>query len=88
MASPSVRADEGPLGDFGRVTSIAQKRDGAAEDFLAVAGPDFQESGCIAGVETTDAFGAAAVREALVRSEGRRGHGRKGRHKTGVEAEW
>jgi hypothetical protein len=88
MASPSVRADEGVLGDCLGVSSIVPERDGAAEDFLAVAGPDFQAGGCIADVETTDAFGAAAVREALVRSEGRRGHGRKGRHETGVEAEW
>ena len=59
MASPSVRADEGVLGDFLGVSAIVPERDGAAEDFFAVAGPDFQESGFIAGVETTDAFGVA-----------------------------
>ena len=59
MASPSVRADEGVLGDFLGVSSIVPERDGAAEDFFALVGPDFQESGFIAGVETTDAFGVA-----------------------------
>lgn len=59
MASPSVPADEGVLGDFLGVSSIVPERDGAAEDFFALVGPDFQESGFIAGEETADAFGVA-----------------------------
>ena len=59
MASPPARADDSVVGDFLRFASIVPKRDGAAEDFFALVGPDFQESGFIAGVETTDAFGVA-----------------------------
>ncbi|MCX6941777.1 MAG: hypothetical protein NTX09_13745 [Verrucomicrobia bacterium] len=70
MASPSVRADDSVLGDFIGVAAIAPERDGGAEEFFAVAGPDFPEGEFIAGMETTDAFGAsAAAREALARSE-------------------
>lgn len=71
MASPSVRADDSVLGDFIGVAAIAPERDGGAEDFFAVAGPDFPEGEFIARMETTDAFGAsaAAAREALARSE-------------------
>jgi hypothetical protein len=47
------------VGDFLRVAAIAPERDGAAEDFFALVGPDFQESGFIAGEETADAFGVA-----------------------------
>ena len=53
--SPNERV----LGDFLGVTGIAQQREGQPEDFFALVGPDFQESGFIAGVETTDAFGVA-----------------------------
>jgi hypothetical protein len=59
MASPPARADDSVVGDFLRFAAIVPERDGAAEDFFALVGPDFQESGFIAGVETTDAFGVA-----------------------------
>ena len=59
MASPPVRADEGFLGDFLGVAAIVRALDRAAEDFFAVAGPDFREGGFIADVEATDAFNVA-----------------------------
>ena len=47
------------MGDFLRVAAIAPERDGAAEDFFAVAGRDFPEGEFSARMETTDAFGVA-----------------------------
>jgi hypothetical protein len=65
MASPSVPADEGVLGDFLGVSSIVPERDGAAEDFFPLVGPDFLEGKFIAGMETTHAFGVAGGGGAL-----------------------
>ena len=88
MASPPARADDSVVGDFLRFAAIVPERDGAAEDFFALVGPDFLEGKFIAGMETTHAFGVAGGGGALGSgSFGERAGGGYARGRNGSEWE-
>ena len=89
MASPAVRADEGVLADFLGVSSIVPERDGAAEDFFALVGPDFPEGEFIAAWKrrTRSASRTAAARQALARSVRGRAAVTRGAE-TGASGKW